>query len=120
MYDPVSILEYDVDRARGCFTIRGIRSRATPAFIFDAGYLSWQGLAPGDQEVNSRLHQRLAPLAGQDLALIFNHCALSGSPTWPGSPGRGQAARPRPPEALPYCGNKNPQETQHEKSFLGC
>jgi len=65
------VLEYDVDRAQAYFTVRGIRSRATPGFIFDAGYLSWQGLAPGDQEVNTRLHQRLAPLIEQDLALYL-------------------------------------------------
>jgi hypothetical protein len=65
------VLEYDVDRAQAYFTARGIGSRATPAFIFDEGYLSWQGLAPGDQEVNTRLHQRLAPLIEQDLALYL-------------------------------------------------
>lgn len=65
------VLEYDVDRAQGYFTRRGIGSRATPVFIFDAGYLSWQGLAPGDQEVNNRLHQRLAPLIEQDLTLYL-------------------------------------------------
>jgi hypothetical protein len=65
------VLEYDVDRAQGYFTLRGIKSRATPAFIFDEGYLSWQGLAPGEQEVNTRLHQRLAPLIEQDLALYL-------------------------------------------------
>ena len=65
------VLEYDVDRAQAYFTARGIRSQATPAFIFDEGYLSWQGLAPGDQEVNTRLHQRLAPLIEQDLALYL-------------------------------------------------
>jgi hypothetical protein len=65
------VLEYDVDRAQAYFTVRGIRSRATPAFIFDAGYLSWQGLAPGDQDVNTRLHHRLAPLIDQDLALYL-------------------------------------------------
>ena len=65
------VLEYDVDRAQGYFTVRGIRSRATPALIFDEGYLSWQGLAPGDQEGNTRLHQRLASLIDQDLALYL-------------------------------------------------
>jgi hypothetical protein len=65
------VLEYDVDGAQAYFTVRGIRNMATPAFIFDAGYLSWQGLAPGDQEVNTRLHQRLAPLIEQDLALYL-------------------------------------------------
>jgi hypothetical protein len=65
------VLEYDVARAQAYFTLRGIKRRATPGFIFDAGYLSWQGLAPGDQEVNTRLHQRLAPLIEQDLALYL-------------------------------------------------
>jgi hypothetical protein len=65
------VLEYDVDRAQAYFTVKGMRSRAIPAFIFDAGYLSWQGLAPGDQEVNTRLHRRLAPLIEQDLALYL-------------------------------------------------
>jgi hypothetical protein len=65
------VLEYDLDRAQAYFTVRGIKSRAIPAFIFDEGYLSWQGLAPVDQEVNARLHQRLAPLIEQDLALYL-------------------------------------------------
>ncbi len=65
------ILEYDVDRAQGYFNLRGIRQRATPEFIFDEGYLSWQGLAPGDEEVNARLHRRLAPLVRQDYALYL-------------------------------------------------
>jgi len=62
------VLEYDLERAQAFFALRGIKSRATPEFIFDEGYLSWQGLAPGDQEINTRLHQRLAPLIEQDLA----------------------------------------------------
>jgi len=65
------VLEYDVDRAQAFFALRGIKSRATPEFIFDEGYLSWQGLAPGDQEVNTKLHQRLAPLIEQDLAMYL-------------------------------------------------
>ncbi len=65
------VLEYDVERAQAYFDLSSMRVRATPGFIFDAGYLSWQGLAPGDQEVNTRLHQRLAPLIEQDLALYL-------------------------------------------------
>ena len=65
------VLEYDVDRAQAYFTTGVSGAKPTPAFIFDAGYLSWQGLAPGDQEVNTRLHQRLAPLIEQDLALYL-------------------------------------------------
>lgn len=55
------VLDYDVERAQAYFGLRGIKGPATPAFIFDEGYLSWQGLAPGDLEVNARLHRRLAP-----------------------------------------------------------
>ncbi len=65
------ILEYDVDRAQAYFDLRGLRQQATPAFLFDEGYLSWQGLAPGDEEVNARLHRRLAPLVRQDYALYL-------------------------------------------------
>lgn len=65
------VLEYDVERAQTFFARRGIQGRVSPAFIFDEGYLSWLGLAPGDQEINTRLHQRLAPLIEQDLALYL-------------------------------------------------
>ena len=65
------ILEYDVERAQAYLDLRGIKPRATPGFLFDAGYLSWQGLAPGDEEVNARLHRRLAPLVRQDYALYL-------------------------------------------------
>ncbi len=65
------VLEYDVDRAQAYFDLRGIRPRATPAYLFDEGYLSWQGLAPGDEEVNARLHRRLAPLVRQDYPLYL-------------------------------------------------
>jgi hypothetical protein len=65
------VLEYDLARAQAFFTLRGFKRRATPEFIFDEGYLSWQGLAPGDQEINTRLHQQLAPLIDQDLALYI-------------------------------------------------
>jgi len=61
------VLEYDVEQAQGYFKLRGVKGAATPEFLFDQGYLSWQGLAPGDEEVNRRLHQRLAPLIEQDL-----------------------------------------------------
>jgi hypothetical protein len=65
------VLEYDMERAQAFFALRGIKRRATPEFIFDEGYLSWQGFTPGDQEINTRLHQRLAPLIDQDLALYI-------------------------------------------------
>ena len=65
------VLEYDVDRAQNYFNLRGLKPRPPRQFLFDQGYLSWQGLAPGDEEVNPRLHQRLAPLIEQDLALYL-------------------------------------------------
>jgi hypothetical protein len=65
------VLEYDVERAQAYFALRGIQGCATPQFIFDEDYLSWQGLAPGSQEVNARLHQRLEPLIQEDLALYL-------------------------------------------------
>ena len=65
------VLEYDVERAQAYFDLRGLRPRATPDFLFDAGYLSWQGLAPADEAVNARLHRRLAPLVRQDYALYL-------------------------------------------------
>ena len=65
------VLEYDVERAQTYFDLRGLKKRATPEFLFDEGYLSWQGLAPGDHEVNARLHRSLAPLIEQDLNLYL-------------------------------------------------
>jgi hypothetical protein len=65
------VLEYDVDRAQSYLNLRGVKGAATPQFLFDQGYLSWQGLAPGDEEVNRGLHQRLAPLIEQDLTLYL-------------------------------------------------
>jgi hypothetical protein len=65
------VLEYDVDRAQNYFDLRGLKPRATPDYLFDEGYLSWQGLAPGDQEVNAQLHRRLEPLVRQDYALYL-------------------------------------------------
>jgi len=65
------VLEYDVDRAQAYFDLRGLRPRATPGLLFDAGYLSWQGLAPGDEEVNAGLHRRLEPLVRQDYPLYL-------------------------------------------------
>ena len=65
------VLEYDVERAQAYFDLRGIRQRATPEVLFDEGYLSWQGLAPGDEVVNARLHRRLETLVRQDYALYL-------------------------------------------------
>jgi hypothetical protein len=62
------ILEYDISGAQALLQQRGVRGAATPEFLFDEGYLSWQGLSPGDLQVNTELHRRLAPLIEEDLA----------------------------------------------------
>ncbi|MEW6659576.1 MAG: hypothetical protein AB1424_13025 [Thermodesulfobacteriota bacterium] len=62
------ILEYDIPGAQALLQQQGVKGTATPEFLFDEGYLSWQGLSPGDQEMNAALHRRLAPLIEQDLA----------------------------------------------------
>ncbi len=65
------VLKYDVASAQVFFDRKGVQGRITPQFLFDEGYLTWQGLSPRDHEVNTRLHQRLAPLIEQDLALYL-------------------------------------------------
>lgn len=61
------VLEYDMDGAQVLFRQRGLNHALTPELIFDGGYLCWQGFSPGDHEVRSDLHQRLAPLIEEDL-----------------------------------------------------
>lgn len=68
LWDCGWILEYDLEGAQALLKQQGIRDTATPEFLFDEGYLSWQGLSPGDPEINAELHRRLAPLIEQDLA----------------------------------------------------
>jgi hypothetical protein len=65
------ILEYDISGAQALLTQRGVKGTATPEFLFDEGYLSWQGLSPGDLEINTELHRRLAPLIQRDLHLYL-------------------------------------------------
>jgi hypothetical protein len=65
------VMEYDLVGARALFWQRAIKTEITPEFIFDEGYLTWLGLAPGDQELNSRLHRRLEPLIEEDLNLYL-------------------------------------------------
>ncbi|MBM4294422.1 MAG: hypothetical protein FJ126_05880 [Deltaproteobacteria bacterium] len=65
------ILEFDLAMARIFLDKRGISQPSTPEFIFDKGYLTWQGFSPGDHEANTRLHQRLAPLIEENLNLYL-------------------------------------------------
>ncbi|MEW6388322.1 MAG: hypothetical protein AB1491_12470 [Thermodesulfobacteriota bacterium] len=65
------VLEYDLPAAQVFFNRRGFPHPVNPDFIFDEGYLSWQGLAPGDQAFNNELHHRLAPLVQEDLNLYL-------------------------------------------------
>ncbi len=67
------ILEYDLDQARSLLEMRGIKGPVTPAFLFDEGYLTWQGFAPQDHAVNAGLHRRLAHLIEQDLTLYLQN-----------------------------------------------
>jgi hypothetical protein len=65
------ILEYDMEGARGLLRQQGLQAEVTPAFLFDEGYLSWQGFSPGDHDMNAALHRRLMPLISQDIALYL-------------------------------------------------
>ena len=65
------ILEYDMAGARFFMTQRGVAGEISPDFLFDEGYLTWQGFSPLDHEVNSELHQRLAPMIQEDLRLYL-------------------------------------------------
>jgi len=60
------MLEFDLEEAAYLLWQKGISQEATPDFIFDQGYCSWNGLTPNDVEARSRLHQELAPLLSQD------------------------------------------------------
>lgn len=61
------VMEFDLEGAQVSFLTRGISPTLTPGFIFDEGYLTWQGFSPQDHEVRADLHQRLAPLIKEDL-----------------------------------------------------
>jgi hypothetical protein len=65
------VLEYDIPGAQALLRQQGIKTPATPEFIFDEGYLSWQGLSPVDLEINAELHRQLAPLIEADLPLYL-------------------------------------------------
>jgi len=65
------VMEYDMPGAHALLRHRGINAAVTPEFLFDEGYLSWQGLAPGDQDLNAALHRQLSPLIEQDLPLYL-------------------------------------------------
>jgi len=65
------VLEYDLDAAQALMDQRNLGQKATPEFILDEGYLSWQGLSPHDREMNHKLHRELEPLINQDLNLYL-------------------------------------------------
>ena len=65
------LLEFDLALAQVFLEKRGVYQAATPEFIFDKGYLTWQGFSPLDYEINARLHQRLAPLIEENLHLYL-------------------------------------------------
>jgi hypothetical protein len=61
------IMEYDMERAEALFIKRNRAAALTPEFIFDEGYLTWQGFSPRDHEIRAEMHQRLAPLIKEDM-----------------------------------------------------
>lgn len=65
------IMAYDLEGARFLLEKRGVRGNVTPEFLFDEGYLSWQGFTPHDLEVNAALHRRLEPLIKEDMQLYL-------------------------------------------------
>lgn len=65
------IMEYDLEGAQFLLKQRGITVEVTPEFLFDEGYLSWQGFTPHDLEVNAALHRRLEPLIKENLPLYM-------------------------------------------------
>ncbi len=56
------VMEYDMEGAQAFFLKHSLNMALTPEFIFDEGYLTWQGFSPGDHEIRAELHERLAPL----------------------------------------------------------
>jgi hypothetical protein len=72
------VLEYDVERARAFFALQEIKSPATPAFIFDEGYLSWQGLAPEDQGSIPGCISVWRPSLSRTWPFTSNHYVLNG------------------------------------------
>ena len=51
------IIEYDMLRARYLLAQSGVHREASPEFLLEEGYLSWQGLSPRDHDMNSQLHR---------------------------------------------------------------
>jgi hypothetical protein len=62
------IMEYDLEGARVLAAKGNLAQRLTPEYIFDEGYLTWQGFAPGDHDIRAELHTRLAPLIKEDMS----------------------------------------------------
>jgi hypothetical protein len=62
------IMEYDMEGAK-CLASKGsLPQPLTPETIFDEGYLTWQGFAPGDHDIRAAMHARLAPLIKEDMS----------------------------------------------------
>ena len=61
------VMEYDMEGAQAIFSKRNQNRDLTPEIIFDESYLTWQGFSPGDHEIRSELHQKLAPLIKEDM-----------------------------------------------------
>jgi hypothetical protein len=71
MRDNGWIMEFDIPVALKVMSRQGLEGPVTPEWIFDEGYVSWQGLSPLDHEESEAMHRRLAPLIHEDLALYL-------------------------------------------------
>ncbi|MBW1979926.1 MAG: hypothetical protein JRJ12_01785 [Deltaproteobacteria bacterium] len=66
------LLEFDMDLARACLRGAGIEKRdINPAFLFDEGYASWNGLTPNDLEQRILERQDILPLAKENMRLYL-------------------------------------------------
>lgn len=66
------ILEFDVHLAKGCLRAVRIDSHPiSPAFLFDEGYASWNGLTPNELDQRSAERREIIPLADKDMRLYL-------------------------------------------------
>ena len=66
------VLEFDLHLARNCLTTANINTEfVTPAFLFDEGYATWNGLIPDELEQKMQERQEIIALAAQDMQLYL-------------------------------------------------
>lgn len=67
------IMELDMSIAGKALSHHGKQGPFTPEWIFDEGYVTWQGLSPLDHEVSEAMHRSLAPLIREDMNLYLKN-----------------------------------------------